>query len=303
MEFLGRPNTPNALAQSLVQLAAHANDPYADAIKSIGSVIEEVSAHKAKNSNDKANQTAQFSHEKELKQMDIDARHKDRGHDLLMKLIESGQATPAENKPMTSADAARLIDPNFSGPLQSSNQRKPPAAGSFASENYPGEKLPAGYDINPKDEKKAAPMLALNKDMKVKAPSLAALPDGSPISNKDYIDAVELEKTKKGASADKDMDLAKNIVEKSKGAAELDADQFTKATIAVEAKIKAHRRGEKVTFDEPAPEPEQKSRWERIKESFNAAMSSITPDAKPVKVTAAGSGSSLPGLKITKKKA
>lgn len=305
-EFIARPNLPNALSQSLVQMAAHINDPIADAIKSLGALVNDVTEHKVKERSTAESEGRKFKHETGLKQMDIDARNKDRGHDLLMKLIESGQATPAANKPLSAADAAHLIDPNFSGPLESSGKRQPPKEGSYASEDYPGGRLPAGYDINPKDEKKNAAMLSLNKDMKAKAPSLSALPDGSSISNKDYLDAVELEKSKGGAAADRDMALAEKIVSGAKGGAEMDPDQKTKATLAIEAKIKAHRRGEKVNFDEikSIEEPEGKSLWQSIQEGFSSAMATakevgktLTPKDKPARKP----GAPLPGLKITKK--
>lgn len=296
-EFIGRPNLPNALAQSLVQMAAHQNDPIAEAIKTLGSEIGS-GLHRG------AEKEKEHAHQVELKKMELDAKNKDRGHDLLLELIKSGQATPSANRPMNSEDAARLLDPNFQGPLQSSGKRMPPPEGSFASENYPGQKLPGGYDIKPK-KTATAQSYALTKEMIAKAPSLGALPLGTDIPHKDYLDAVELEKTKKGSASDKDMDLAARMVEKSKDGPMMSPDQLAEATLKMESKIKAHRRGEKVTFEDVVPPAEgAKESWaDYFGKKFHSIVGSTDKGSKDDKSGASKSSASLPGLKITKKKA
>lgn len=79
-EFLGRPNTPNALAQTLVQLASAQTDPLAEGLKQVGKLADNYTAQQQQlklleKQNELQEKSADKQHgrAKELKQMDTDA--------------------------------------------------------------------------------------------------------------------------------------------------------------------------------------------------------------------------------------
>jgi|CXWL01.1.fsa_nt_gi hypothetical protein len=301
-EFLSRPNLPNSLANSLVQLAAHETDPLVAGLNQIGKLADDYSERKDKeNLLDKQakiqDERDQKAHERQMDITRMELAHKDKERQSKLVADLLPLLSKAEAKDMTAADAERLATPGFQGPLKSSGQFQPPKPGEI-----PGEAvgLPRGYNIKPgaKEKFKVPPKIAkkfgLPEDAMVTVDQVAAL------HRADALGGGRSGSTPKDA----DMVLAEKIVEESAGSfltangRQMTDQEMTEATLDIEAKIKAHRRGEEVVFDKKKEDakPTEKSYWDSIKEKISSALSSEKkPDAKPA------SGSTLPGLKITKK--
>ena len=108
-QFLGRPNLPNSLANSLVQLAAAETDPLAIALGQVGKMADTYTATQLKNEEMKKQADLQesgkqkdFERQKQLKQMDMDAS-------IYEKLLSNDRIISGMTRGMTSADADALI--------------------------------------------------------------------------------------------------------------------------------------------------------------------------------------------------
>ena len=111
MEFLGRPNLPNALANSLVQLAAAESNPMAEAFKQVGGLADKFTAYQMesklqekKDERDEVKAGKQHDRAKELKKMDQDAA-------IFDKLLSNDRIVGGliGDKGMSRADADGLL--------------------------------------------------------------------------------------------------------------------------------------------------------------------------------------------------
>ncbi len=110
-EFLGRPNVPNALANSLVQLAAAEDDPLAAGLRAVGGLADKYTDYQTKmkmleKHSELQEQAADKQHgrAKELKKMDMDAH-------IFEKLLSNDRIIGGlmGDKGMSSADADGLL--------------------------------------------------------------------------------------------------------------------------------------------------------------------------------------------------
>lgn len=167
MEFLARPNLPNSLANSLVQLAAHQNDPLVAGIENIGKLADQYSERQnQQNLLDKQakiqDERDQKAHERamDITRMELAHKDKERQSKLVADLLPL--LSKAEAKDMTAADAERLATPGFQGPLKSSGQFQPPKPGEISGEVVG---LPRGYNITPEKKFVITPEIAENNGL------------------------------------------------------------------------------------------------------------------------------------------
>lgn len=217
-EFLGRPNIPNGLANSLVQLAANRTDPLAEALKLLGNIgaagfdaASEEKKTKAKNEQDL-----------KMKQVDIDARREEHRAGLLTELVKNDQVVKSliDAKPMSSSDAAALL-PGTAGDLVrrdfgsvgTPKLPNPAAAGGIPSEDIG---LKPGFSITKKDPKGRADAdrwIKVDQTISSRFPALKGI-EGKDISTAQYMNlqrAHEAADRYRGAMDDKLWARAKQL--------------------------------------------------------------------------------------------
>ena len=148
-EFLGRPNLPNALANSLVQLASQEENPLATALKTIGGLAEKAGDMAYDERKEKGKQT----HDIKLKQMEIDARMTEHRAGLLTELVKNDQVVESliSSKPMNATDAAALRVPTRAAPTVRVHARLgppvPPLQARVLRGLLPAASLPLGQEV------------------------------------------------------------------------------------------------------------------------------------------------------------
>lgn len=177
-EFLGRPNLPNELANTLVQLAAHMNDPIAAGIKNFGESIGGAMEERGKR-----------AHEKELKAMEIASAREQKQFDLVGRIIDSNyNITPGESStPLDKSMAAKLIGMDFP---EAGNKK---SEVGIASEKF-GRVLPKGYRVIPKEKRSAVDAnryVQVDQKMIGNFPALKDL-EGKDISTAQYINLIRM---------------------------------------------------------------------------------------------------------------
>lgn len=219
-EFLGRPNLPNALANSLVQLASQEENPLATALKTIGGLAEKAGDMAYDERKEKGKQT----HDIKLKQMEIDARMTEHRAGLLTELVKNDQVVESliSSKPMNATDAAALLGPKAAGGTQAGLIKEafgsvgtpkvinPAAAGGIPSEDIG---LKPGFSITKKAPKTAANRIPVTPDMVQKYPALSKVKD---LSNSEWLGlqrSGEAANRYKGAMDDKLWARAKALAE------------------------------------------------------------------------------------------
>ena len=164
-EFLGRPNVPNALANSLVQLAAAEKDPMALALGQVGKLADNYTSYQTslkllekKGEMDEAAADKQHGRVKEIKKMDMDAS-------IFEKLLSNDRIIGGlmGDKGMSSADADGLLA-GIQTPGMKTRQavegdfgKRPAGAGGADGEGTPlssfGVNIPGDPRVTPSKEK------------------------------------------------------------------------------------------------------------------------------------------------------
>lgn len=120
-QFIGRPNLPNSLANSLVQLAAAESDPLAQGLRAIGGLADKATEYQVnmkmlekKAELEEGQKQKDFERQKELKAMDRDS-------DIYKTLLSNDRIVSGMmGEPnMTSSDARGLLDDSGGSKLQS----------------------------------------------------------------------------------------------------------------------------------------------------------------------------------------
>lgn len=100
-EFIGRPNLPNQLANTLVQLASQQSDPFAKIFDQVGKLADQYSATKLQ---ENARQK-EFERQKELKKMEIEG---DLNSAVYKQLLSQDRIVSGLTRHLTSTDADAL---------------------------------------------------------------------------------------------------------------------------------------------------------------------------------------------------
>ena len=193
-EFLGRPNLPNGLANSLVQLAAQEENPLATALKTIGGLVDQAGTQAMESRKEKE----KFGQQKELKQMEIDARGAEHRAGLLTELVKNDQVVKSliDAKPMNANDASALLGPGAKtttnlikadfGSVGTPKVPNPAAEGGIPSEDIG---LKPGFSIKPKGAKPRTDgdrWVKVNAEISSRFPALKGI-EGKDISTAQYV--------------------------------------------------------------------------------------------------------------------
>ena len=258
-EFLGRPNLPNALANSLVQLAAAEEDPIATGLRTVGKLADNYTAYqtnlKLLEEKDKMSQKAeerQHGRQVELKKMDTDAA-------IFEKLLSNDRIIGGlmGDKGMSQADADGLL----AGVKTPGMKTRETVEGDFgkrapaesAGEGVPlsqyGVKIPGDPRVTPSKEK-----VKIDADMAKRF----GLPGGVVGKTLTMDQVVQLRRSEgggKGAGKDPDrLKLAEQIVNRNPDMIEADLETRMAAIDAAYDALATIKGGGKV--DAPAAKPE-----------------------------------------------
>lgn len=262
-EFIQRPNVPNALANSLVQLASAQSDPLAVALGQVGKVADQYTDYQTKlqllkeheNMNERAAEK-QHGRAKELKKMDMDAQ-------IFEKLLSSDRIIGGlmGDKGMSSADADGLLS-GVKTPRQlvedDFGQRAPAPAKPAPGDGQPlsdfGVNIPGNPRMTPSKEK-----------VKVDAGMAKrfGLPDAVVGKTLTMDQVVSLRKSEtahaKGSGRDPDrMKLAEQIVNRNPDMIEADLPTRMAAIDAAYDALNTIKGGGHVPEPPPKPVPKKK---------------------------------------------
>jgi len=186
-EFLSRPNLPNALANSLVQLASQEKNPLAMALEALGGLAEtggEV-AMRGRESKEK------FAQDKEMKKMEIEARATEHRAGLLTELVKNDQVVKSliESRPMNATDAASLMGDKVktqAGLIKEDfgSVGTPKVLSSIPGIPSEDIGLAPGFTITKREAKSSASRIPVTPDMVKKYPALSKIKD---LSNSEWL--------------------------------------------------------------------------------------------------------------------
>lgn len=279
--FIGRPNLPNALANSLVQLAANKVNPMAEALKALGGVADEYGNTMAAEKKEKKKTEADDKkakdgrdHDIKLKEMDISARKEENRIGLLTELIKNDQVVKGL---MSAGDAQSMIDLGAAeGDRFVPNSPRAGAGG----DGIPSEELglPKGFSVIKKPEKKGVnedTRVTVDEKLSTQFPALKGIL-GKSISTSQYMNLLrsqESSKKHRGTMDDKlwgrAWSLAKEDMEYNQAA--MDGDFETQERIINEKKRLVSKTGGVVGQSSGAPK--RKELGSIIADAFEKGLS------------------------------
>lgn len=264
-EFLARPNLPNQLANSLVQLAAAQDDPIAMGLREVGKLADNYTAYQTnlkllekKNELDNQNAEKQHGRQKELKKMDMDAS-------IFEKLLSNDRIIGGlmGDKGFSGADADALLT-GVKTPGMKTRETvegdfgKRPAAAGAEGEGTPlskfGVNIPGDPRVTPSKEK-----VKIDADMAKKF----GLPSGTVGKTLTMDQVIQLRRSegggKGGSGRDPDrLKLAEQIVNRNSDMLEADQPTRMAAIDAAYDALETIKGGGNIPAPPPKPAPEPK---------------------------------------------
>lgn len=283
-EFLARPNLPNQLANSLVQLAAAQDDPIAMGLREVGKLADNYTAYQTnlkllekKNELDNQNAEKQHGRAKELKKMDMDAS-------IFEKLLSNDRIIGGlmGDKGFSGADADALLT-GVKTPQQKTREtveadfgKRAPGAGA-GGEGTPlsqyGVNIPGDPRVTPSKEK-----VKIDAGMAKRF----GLPDGVVGKTLTMDQVVQLRRSegggKGGAGRDPDkLKLAEQIVNRNPDMIEADLPTRMAAIDAAYDALATIKGGGTV----PAPAPKAEAPKKKGTSIFGFTFGGDAAPAKP----------------------